>query len=238
MALTLSEQRVVDLVASRERELVELLRELIAFDTRTHGPDDPARDEAALQAHLARRLLAAGALVELAEPDATPFHGHPMVPHGFTFTGRPQLVARFAGTGGGRSLLLNGHVDVVDVEPRSAWSVDPFDAVIRDGHVWGRGACDMKGGVAAMVIAAESLAEAGVALAGDLVVNTVTDEESTGAGGLRPREPSPRTPPSSPNRAVSPSGSRAVARCCRRSPWRAVPGTRASRRATRTRAGL
>ena len=80
--------------------------------------------------------------------------------------------------------MLNGHVDVVDVEPRSAWSVDPFEAVVRDGHVWGRGACDMKGGVAAMVIAAESLAEAGVALAGDLVVNTVTDEESTGAGGL------------------------------------------------------
>ena len=86
----------------------------------------------------------------------------------------------------------------------------------------------MKGGVAAMVIAAESLAEAGVALAGDLVVNTVTDEESTGAGGLvTARTVRPRTPPSSPNRAVSPSGSRAVARCCRRSPWRAVPGMRA-----------
>src|SRR6476619_3436493 len=125
MSLSPSGERVVDLVASREQELVELLRERIAFDTRTHAPDEPARDETALQEHLARRLRAAGAAVELTEPDATPFHGHPMVPHGFTFAGRPQLVARFAGAGGGRSLLLNGHVDVVDVEPRSAWSVDP-----------------------------------------------------------------------------------------------------------------
>lgn len=184
MSLSPSEERVVDLVASRERELVDLLCELIAFDTRTHVQGEAARDEAALQARLARRLEAAGATVELTEPDATPLHGHPMMPHGFTFAGRPQLVARFAGGGDGRSLLLNGHVDVVDVEPRSAWSVDPFDAVVREGLVWGRGACDMKGGVAAMVLAAESLAEADVALAGDLIVNTVTEEESTGAGGL------------------------------------------------------
>lgn len=184
MSLSASEERVVELVASREQELVELLCELIAFDTRTHAAAEPAREEAALQEHLARRLEPAGATIELTEPDAAPFHGHPMVPPGFTFAGRPQLVARFAGAGGGRSLLLNGHVDVVDVEPRSAWSVDPFDAVVRDGIVWGRGACDMKGGVAAMVLAAEALAEAEVRLAGDLIVNTVTEEESTGAGGL------------------------------------------------------
>ena len=60
-----------------------------------------------------------------------------MVPAGFTFAGRPQLVARFAGAGGGRTLLLNGHVDVVDVEPRDGWAGDPFAAVVRDGAVWG-----------------------------------------------------------------------------------------------------
>jgi acetylornithine deacetylase/succinyl-diaminopimelate desuccinylase-like protein len=89
MSLSPSEERVVDLVASREQELVELLRELIAFDTRTHTADEPARDEAPLQEHLARRLRAVGATVELSEPDATPFHGHPMVPPGLTFAGRP-----------------------------------------------------------------------------------------------------------------------------------------------------
>lgn len=178
------ERRVCDRVAAREGGLVELLRELIAFDTVTHTAGSPPRQEEELQRHLASRLVACGAEVELAEPDVAPLQGHPMVPAGFDFAGRPQLVARLPGSGGGRTLLLNGHVDIVDVEPRDAWSTDPFDAVVRDGSVWGRGACDMKGGVAAMVLAAETLAELGVRLRGDLVVNTVTDEESTGAGGL------------------------------------------------------
>ncbi len=178
------EQRVLDLIAARESDLVGLLQELIGCDTTTHQPGAPPRQEAKLQGLLARRLEQHGATVTLGEPDAAPYHGHPMVPAGFSFAGRPQLVARFPGAGAGPTLLLNGHVDVVDVEPRTAWSHDPFDATVREGRVWGRGACDMKGGVAAMVVAAEALAEAGVTLAGDLIVNTVTEEESTGAGGL------------------------------------------------------
>ncbi len=110
--------------------------------------------------------------------------GHPMVPDGFSFAGRPQLAARFAGRGGGRTLLLNGHVDVVSVEPRDRWRHDPFAGVVADGAVHGRGTCDMKGGVACMVLAAETLQTLGVPLAGDVIVNTVTEEESTGAGGL------------------------------------------------------
>ena len=178
------ERRVCEHIARREGDLAELLRALIAFDTVTHEPGAPPREEEALQRFLGDRLAARGAAVTVEEPDAALVAGHPMVPPGLSFDGRPQLVARFAGAGGGRSLLLNGHVDVVDAEPREAWSSDPFDAVVRDGAVWGRGACDMKGGVACMVLAAEVLAELGVRLAGDLVVNTVTEEESTGAGGL------------------------------------------------------
>jgi acetylornithine deacetylase len=184
MGLTPLEQRVVDHVAAREQELVELLQALVAFDTTTHASGSPPRQEAALQHYLARRLKAHGAAVQLSEPDAGLYHGHPMIPEGFSFEGRPQLLARFPSAGGGRTLLLNGHVDVVDVEPRTDWSHDPFDAVVRDGFVRGRGTCDMKGGVAAMVVAAETLALLGLQLEGDLVVNTVTEEESTGAGGL------------------------------------------------------
>ena len=184
--LSPGEQRLCAAVAERSDELVELLRTLIRFDTVTHVPGSgaPAREEAALQAFLAERLRAAGAAVEVAEPDASLVAGHPMIPEGFTFEGRPQLVARFAGSESGRTLLLNGHVDVVDVMPVAAWAHDPFAAVVADGVVHGRGACDMKGGVACMVFAAELLAELGVRLAGDLIVNTVTEEESTGAGGL------------------------------------------------------
>ena len=106
-------------------------------------------------------------------------------PRGSRSTAARSSWRRFRGSGGGRTLLLNGHVDVVDVEPRADWAQpDPFAAVVRDGLLYGRGACDMKGGVACMIVAAAMLAELGVPLAGDLIVNTVTEEESTGAGGL------------------------------------------------------
>jgi acetylornithine deacetylase len=108
--------------------------------------------------------------------------GKPLVPPGLGFEGRPQLVARFKGAGGGRSLLLNGHIDAVSVEPREQWTSDPFEAEIRDGDLYGRGTCDMKGGIAAMTLAAEALAQSGIELAGDLIVATNTDEESSGAG--------------------------------------------------------
>jgi acetylornithine deacetylase len=185
MQLPPQERRVVDAVAARRDTLVALTSELVGFDTVTHTAGAPPRQERALQEHLAGLLRAHGAEVELHEPDAGSLRPHPMVPEELGFDGRPQLVARFRGSGGGRALLLNGHVDVVDVEPRADWAQpDPFAAVVRDGLLYGRGACDMKGGVASMVVAACTLAELGVPLAGDLIVNTVTDEESTGAGGL------------------------------------------------------
>jgi acetylornithine deacetylase len=185
MPLSPVEQRVVDAVGARREAIVALTRELVAFDTVTHTPGAPPRQERALQDHLAALLGASGAEVALHEPDDAALRPHPMVPDELTFEGRPQLVARMRGTGGGRSLLLNGHIDVVDVEPRAEWSLsDPFAAVEHDGRLYGRGTCDMKGGVASMATAACTLAELGVPLAGDVIVNTVTEEESTGAGGL------------------------------------------------------
>ncbi len=185
MHLSPREQSVVDAIAARRDALVALTGELVSFDTVTHTAGAPPRQERALQGHVAALLRAHGAAVELHEPDAATLRPHPMVPDELTFEGRPQLVGRFRGSGGGRTLLLNGHVDVVDVEPRADWTQpDPFAAVVRDGRLYGRGACDMKGGVACMIIAACTLAELGAPLAGDLIVNTVTEEESTGAGGL------------------------------------------------------
>ena len=177
------EQRIAEAIAESRDELVELASALIRFDTTARDPGDPARDEAALQAHLGERLTAAGATVDIWEPRPDDVRGR-QVPFELDFDGRPQLVARFAGAGGGRSLLLNGHIDVVSGEPKERWSDDPNTPVVRDGKLYGRGACDMKGGVAAMVLAAEVLARLGVRLAGDLIVNTITDEESTGAGGI------------------------------------------------------
>lgn len=181
------ERRVAEEVERRAPELVELLVALVAFDTRAPGPDYAPRDEAALQAHLAERLRAVGMDVRVWEPDSAALHPtRYAIPADHTFRGRPQLVARAAGVGGpgARSLLLNGHIDVVDVEPRAGWTTDPFTADLRDGRLYGRGCCDMKSGVAAMTFAAQVLRELQVPLRGELVVNAVTDEESTGAGSL------------------------------------------------------
>ena len=184
MALSAVELRVTEEIESRRDELVALASGLIGFDTTAREVGDPPRDEARLQEHLATRLRDAGAEVDLFEPSASELAGRPMIPPGLDFAGRPQLVARFPGRGAGRSLLLNGHIDVVSSEPRERWTSDPNRAEVRDGRLYGRGACDMKGGVAAMTVAAEALAELGIRLAGDLLVATNTDEESCGAGGM------------------------------------------------------
>ena len=179
------ERRVVEEIEDRKSELVGLLAVLVGFDTRAPDAELTPREHAALQGYVGDRLRAAGLQVETWEPDvgALPPNRYP-IPDGYHFRGRPQLVGRRSGSGGGRSLLFNGHIDVVPAEPRELWASDPFRADVRDGRLYGRGACDMKGGVAAMVFATEVLSALDVSLNGDLIVNTVTDEESTGAGAL------------------------------------------------------
>jgi acetylornithine deacetylase len=178
------EARILDAVAAGREELVEVVTRLIGFDTTARTPEDPPRQEADLQAYLGERLSGAGAAVDIWEPAPADIAGSRQMPPGLRFDGRPQMAARFAGAGGGASLLLNGHIDVVPSEPRDRWRSDPNRAEVRDGNLYGRGACDMKGGVGCMVFAAEVLARLGIHLRGDLIVNTVTDEESSGAGGL------------------------------------------------------
>jgi acetylornithine deacetylase len=177
--MTTPERAVLAALERRRDELVALAADLIAFDTTASA----GGQEAALQESLAERLTAAGAHVDLWVPGPEVVAGSRQVPDGFDFGGRPQLAARFPGRGDGRSLLFNGHVDVVPPGDPTSWTTPPLRADERDGRLYGRGACDMKGGVAAMVIAAEALAEQG-GLAGELVVCTVTDEEETGAGGV------------------------------------------------------
>ncbi|MGW6459282.1 ArgE/DapE family deacylase [Streptomyces sp. NPDC055078] len=91
--------------------------------------------------------------------------------------GRDNACARITGAGGGRSLLLNGHTDVVPPSRESLWTRKPFSGQITDDAVHGRGATDMKGGTVAAAYAARALADAGVRLRGDLVLQAVVGEE-------------------------------------------------------------
>lgn len=133
--LSTAERKLVERIEDRRGELVEIACELIGYDTTTRAyPDEPARQEQDLQSSLAARLQAAGANVDLWEPDPADIAEHPLTAgRTFRFDGRPQLAARLAGTGGGRSVIFNGHIDVV-LASIDDWGHDPFQAQVRDGR--------------------------------------------------------------------------------------------------------
>jgi acetylornithine deacetylase/succinyl-diaminopimelate desuccinylase-like protein len=144
-------------------EAVAILRRLIQVDT-----VNPPGNERALQEELAAMLTEAGFECELlaAEPE------------------RANLVARLRGQGDGPTLTLLGHVDTVRAD-REAWSRDPWGGELVDGWIWGRGALDMKGQVAAELAACLALAKSGWQPAGELLLVLTADEEAGGGLGAR-----------------------------------------------------
>jgi acetylornithine deacetylase/succinyl-diaminopimelate desuccinylase-like protein len=136
-------------------EVTELLQELIRVDT-----TNPPGNETAAAELLREYLEENGAQVEL----------YARVPE------RANLVARIPGRGEGPTLLFLSHTDVV-LADAAEWTADPFGGELRDGAVWGRGALDMKGQVAASAVALASLAREGFEPAGDLIFAATADEE-------------------------------------------------------------
>lgn len=98
--------------------------------------------------------------------------------------GRNNLVSVIKGKGSGPTALFNGHLDVVSPEPADFWTNDPFMPLVKDGRIYGRGAGDMKAGVAAMTYAYRALEKAGFGLQGDLILEAVIEEECCGNGAL------------------------------------------------------
>jgi acetylornithine deacetylase len=94
------------------------------------------------------------------------------------------VVGRIEGSGGGRDLLLNGHIDVVPVGDEPAWTVPPWQGTVRGGRIYGRGAVDMKGGLCCALAAARAVRDAGLRLRGRLLVASVAGEEDGGVGTL------------------------------------------------------
>ncbi|AIE60425.1 peptidase [Bacillus methanolicus] len=100
------------------------------------------------------------------------------------FSGNPNVVGVLKGSGGGKSIILNGHIDVVPPGERKDWQDDPFSGRIEQGKLYGRGSTDMKGGTVAMLLAIEAIISSGIKLKGDIIFQSVIEEESGGAGTL------------------------------------------------------
>lgn len=94
-----------------------------------------------------------------------------------------NVVARIKGAASGRRLILNGHLDTFPIGDRSLWTVEPLGALVRDGRLYGRGAADMKGGIAASMVAFATLAQFRDAWDGELVLTLAADEETMGTWG-------------------------------------------------------
>ncbi|PYV15880.1 MAG: hypothetical protein DMG07_08835 [Acidobacteria bacterium] len=160
--------RVLEGVEARRDEIVELCSTLIR--TPSINPNYPGVDvgsvlggETACNEKLAELYQGIGCQVDLWE--AAPR--------------RANLVGVLRGAGGGRSLIFNGHIDTVPVTQPDKWNFkDPFSGAVSDGRLYGRGACDMKTGVAAQFMAARTLVEAGARLRGDLILESVVGEET------------------------------------------------------------
>ena len=201
------ENLILAKVDEKQEEFIELLRTVIKIPSLTG-------EEGEAQAFLAQYLRDLGLQVSVWEPDIEeifkmfpesaqypthwqhdlilPYDRFPsyakLINSGkievLNYKNRPNVVGILKGQGSGRSLLLNGHIDNVTVEPVCDWTIDPFGAGVVDGKVYGRGACDMKGGLVAGLAAIQCLIEAGITLNGDVLFSSVVNEEHSGGGAL------------------------------------------------------
>ncbi len=118
--------------------------------------------------------------------DADALRHHPNAsPFSWEVTGKRNLVATWPGTGGGRSLILNGHIDVVPPAAAELWTSPPYEPRREGDWLYGRGAGDMKAGLAAIAGAVKALKQAGVRPKGDVHLQSVVEEECGGNGALQ-----------------------------------------------------
>ncbi|KMJ59635.1 acetylornithine deacetylase [Bacillus sp. LL01] len=141
--------------------------------------------ESSAQAVVIEACRELGLEIDIWEPDAKKMSSHSnFVSAREHFHDSPNVVAVWKGTGGGRSIILNGHIDVVPEGDLLQWECDPFEGKVMDGKVFGRGSTDMKGGNVSLLFAINALKSTGVKLKGDVIFQSVIEEESGGAGTL------------------------------------------------------
>jgi acetylornithine deacetylase len=170
--------KLLEKIDQSRDKAVAFLRDMVVIPSVTG-------DEAQIQTFLSKYMTKIGLDVDMWETDWEELKKHPGYrPVDRGYEGRPNIVATWKGAGGGRSLLLNGHTDVIPVGGGEGWSDNPWSATIKNGRMYGRGTADMKSGVASHIMAVECLKGAGLKPKGDVYINVVIDEEVSGHGTL------------------------------------------------------
>lgn len=180
-----------DLVPSIAAHVDTLRNELVAFLQKlVQLPSLPGHEQRA-QLFVADKLRSLGLVVDVVSSELDDLKHHPaFCDDGVPFRERLNVVGRWRGNGhtpnppAPRSLILNGHMDVVPTGRESLWSESPWSGAIRDGQLYGRGSCDMKAGVTANIFAVQTLEAMGFHPAADVLVESVIGEESGGVGTL------------------------------------------------------
>lgn len=168
---------MLKIIDEYRNDIVTHLRNLVRFPS-LGGHEKEA------QLYVADLLRKMGLQIDVWEPKTSELASHPaFIKTPWGYEGRPNVVGVLKGHGNGRSLILNGHIDVVSPEPVSAWKHDPFGGEVENGYLYGRGALDMKGSIVAMIYAVKSIINAGIKLKGDVIIESVIEEECGGPGG-------------------------------------------------------
>lgn len=173
--LTDLERRVADAVDVEA--MIDAVGKLVAVES-WNGNETPA------QGLMAAWMADAGMGVDVWEIDVDALARHPAYSAEIERDRPLGVVGTLHGSGAGPSLMLDGHVDVVPPGDPGLWSRPPFEAVVEDGRIYGRGALDMKGPLCAGLFALRAVAEAGVRLRGDVLLASVVGEEDGGMGTL------------------------------------------------------
>lgn len=165
-----SEKSLNGRIDRKRDDLIELTQELVRIPT----VNPPGKHYREICEYLVARLSARGFSCELIRAHGTPGDSEKYP--------RWNVVARYDGKQAGDCVHFNSHTDVVEVG--AGWTTDPFGGELKDGKIYGRGTCDMKGGLAASIIAVEAFIEEHVDFAGSIEISGTADEETGGYGGV------------------------------------------------------
>jgi len=170
-------QKVCQLIEDEREKITKVLQTLVRFPTQTG-------QEADGQKYMQSLYSALGLEVISLEADHEKVRQHKaFVESGWGYKGRPNIIGVLAGESSARSLILNGHIDVVSPEPTGEWDFPPWEGKIAEGKLYGRGACDMKAGLVANYFALKTLLAAGLKPRGTVILQSVIEEEVLGGGG-------------------------------------------------------